>query len=145
MRRILVVDDSPVMRSLYRHSLARLGCSLAFAADGDEGLRKVAEEECDLIILDINMPGVDGFSILKRLRTERGFGRIRVIVVSTEGKATDVKAALEAGADAHVTKPFRAAELVPVVELLLESNDSTTVPCPPSQALDEGGRSGGTA
>ena len=110
-RKILVIEDSPMMRSLYRMVLADQAESLLFAEDGVEGLDRAAREaDVELFIVDINLPRLDGIAFIRRLRSELGVNA-PVIVVSTECDAADQEAANEAGADAYLCKPWTPEEL----------------------------------
>jgi two-component system chemotaxis response regulator CheY len=121
MTRILIVDDSSVMHAYHRQVLGALpGCRLSFARHGQEALAKIdAEGAPDVIVLDINMPVMDGLEFLRRLRAREIAPRPRVIVVSTEGKEDDLQRGLDAGADGYVRKPFKPKELQDLVRSLL--------------------------
>jgi CheY-like chemotaxis protein len=117
MLRILVVDDSATMRSMYKHMLGRIeGCEISYAADGKQALDLITAEEPHLMFLDVNMPVMDGLTLLDRLRKAGRLERIRVILVTTEGRDEDVRRGLDGGAREYVKKPFRAPDLLPVVE-----------------------------
>jgi two-component system, chemotaxis family, chemotaxis protein CheY len=120
MKRILVVDDSSMIRALFRHSLAAAkDYRVREARNGQEALDNIAAEgEPDLIFLDVNMPVMDG---LEFLATSAGAGlveRVPVVIVSTEGREEDVQRGLDAGARAYLRKPFKPADLLPLVEKL---------------------------
>ena len=121
MKRILVVDDSSIIRALFRQSLAGVqGCKVREARNGQEALDAIAADgEPDLIFLDVNMPVMDG---LEFLATSAGAGlveRVPVVIVSTEGRDEDVQRGLDAGARAYLRKPFGPGALLPLVEKLL--------------------------
>ncbi|HEV2149282.1 MAG TPA: response regulator [Longimicrobiaceae bacterium] len=110
-RRILVVEDSPMMCRMYRLVLGAEN-DVRFAANGVEGLDLAAQEpDVDLLIVDINMPHMDGLEFVRRLRTELGMTRPAVLVSSTESGEEDRRLAREAGADAFLAKPWTAEEL----------------------------------
>lgn len=123
MQRILVVDDSALMHSMFEFTLAKLpGCSVSFAKNGLEALDKIASEgDPSLILLDINMPVMDGLEFMDQLRRADGGARIPVIIVSTEGKDEDVLRGLEAGARAYLRKPFTAQELHDIIQRVMVS------------------------
>lgn len=119
-RRIMIIEDSPTMTQLYRIVLGQEeGRELIFAADGLEGLDLAAQEpDVDLFIVDINMPYVDGLEFLRRLRSELGVTETPAVVVSTEGEEADREAALAAGANAFLRKPWKPAQLLDLVRSL---------------------------
>ncbi|HEX7242421.1 MAG TPA: response regulator [Longimicrobiaceae bacterium] len=119
-RRILVVEDSPMMCRMYRMVLGA-GNDLRFAANGVEGLDLAAQDpELDLLIVDINMPQMDGLEFVRRLRGELGMTRPPVLVSSTESAPADLEAARAAGADGFLPKPWTSEQLLEAVRARLE-------------------------
>ena len=121
MKRILVVDDSSMIRALFRQMLSGVrDYRVREARNGQEALDAVSNEgEPDLIFLDVNMPVMAG---LEFLATSAGAGlveRVPVVIVSTEGRDEDVQRGLDAGARAYLRKPFNPATLLPLVEKLI--------------------------
>ena len=113
--RLLVVEDSPMMVRMYRMVLGPR-YELAFAADGAEGLDAAARDPAlDGMVVDINMPGMDGLEFIRRLRGELGMTGVPVLVCSTEAAEADREAARRAGADAFLPKPWQPAELLAAV------------------------------
>jgi len=108
-RKILVVDDESDIRELLKNFLATEGYDVILAADGEAAMRLAAEENPDVIILDIRMPGIDGIETCRRLRANKGTSRIPVIMATALRDA--LMESLEAGADDFVTKPFHLVEL----------------------------------
>jgi putative two-component system response regulator len=92
--------------------LARAGFDTVEAADGDEGLRQARSERPDLVVLDLGLPRVDGFEVCRRLRADAAFSTLPIIVLTGRSDLGDVVAALDAGADDFVAKPFRQPELL---------------------------------
>lgn len=121
-RKVLVVEDSPTMTQLYRIVLGRDGeTELVFAPDGVEGLDRVAQEpDLDLVIVDINVPRLDGFEFLRRARRDLGL-TAPALVVSTEGAEADRAAAIEAGADAYLRKPWTPDQLLDAISQLRQT------------------------
>lgn len=114
--KVLVVEDSPMMRSLYRMVLEDQVGELLFAEDGVEGLDRAAQEPAlELFIVDVNLPRLDGIEFIRRLRGELGVSA-PVVVVSTECDEGSKKAAYQAGADAYLCKPWTPAELAAVMD-----------------------------
>jgi two-component system KDP operon response regulator KdpE len=106
---VLVVDDEPQIRRAMRTSLQAHGYRLETAANGEDGLLKVAEIAPDLVFLDLGLPDLDGTEVISRLRS---FSDVPVIVLSVRDRQADKVAALDAGADDYVTKPFGMEEVL---------------------------------
>ncbi len=105
------------MCRMYRLALGRGGAELLFAANGVEGLDLAAQEPgIDFYLVDINMPEMDGLEFLRKLRGELGVTGAPAVVVSTESEESDREAALEAGADAYLKKPWQPSELTQLIE-----------------------------
>ncbi|MER5964616.1 response regulator transcription factor [Streptomyces sp. NPDC002057] len=114
--RILVVDDDPTVAEVVTGYLERAGCAVEHAADGPEALRRAAARWPDLVVLDLMLPGLDGFEVCRRLREA---GPVPVIMLTARGDEADRITGLETGADDYVTKPFSPRELVLRVESVL--------------------------
>ena len=103
----LVIDDAKTMRMLLRRMLGALGFEVAEAADGAEGLRELRRlSHIDLVLVDCNMPGLDGFAFVQAVRAEKGFDAIRLLMVTAEEDKALLDRAMRAGADAYLVKPF---------------------------------------
>jgi DNA-binding response OmpR family regulator len=109
MRRILIVEDDPSIAELLRDYLEINGFVVVICSDGMEGLKTIRGGEYDLIILDVMLPGMDGFEILKNIRDEK---EIPVFIVSAKKEEMDKIRGLRLGADDYITKPFSPGELV---------------------------------
>jgi two-component system KDP operon response regulator KdpE len=107
--RILVVDDEPQLRAVLRSTLSALGFVVADAETGEAALEKVREEHFDLILLDINLPGLSGIETCRVLRARSNVG---ILMLTVRDRAEDKIQALDAGADGYVTKPFDVNELL---------------------------------
>jgi two-component system chemotaxis response regulator CheY len=117
----LVVEDSPTMRQLISFALRRFSdCRILEAVDGADALRKMAYEKVDVILTDINMPIMDGLKLVSVVRSTPATRRIPVIIITTEGAEEDKKRGLALGADAYVSKPIEADDLVRTVTEVLE-------------------------
>jgi len=112
-QKILVVDDEPQMRRVLRASLSAHGYDVVEADSGEEALRKLDAELCDFVLLDLNLPGLGGMATC---RTIRAGSEVPIIVVSIRASERDKVAALEAGADDYITKPFGVPELLARVQ-----------------------------
>jgi two-component system chemotaxis response regulator CheY len=106
MKTCLVVDDSKVIRKVARHILEALDFTVSEAADGREALDRCAEASPDVILLDWNMPVMSGMEFLKLLRQRGHSDQPKVVFCTTENDMAHIRAALEAGADEYVMKPF---------------------------------------
>lgn len=120
MNRILIVEDESRIASFIEKGLKSEGFTPTVAADGIIGLDYALTGEFDLIILDIGLPGMDGFSILERLKADRP--DIPVIMLTARDSVTDTVAALEGGAADYMSKPFRFGELLARIRLRLRSH-----------------------
>lgn len=109
MTRVLVVDDEPQIRRALRTSLEAHGYEVATAGTGEEGILAAAETAPDLVLLDLGLPDLDGTEVIERVRS---FSDVPVIVLSVRDRQADKVAALDAGADDYVTKPFGVEELL---------------------------------
>lgn len=107
--RVLVVDDEPQIRRALRTALLGHGYEVDTAEDGDAALTLLASRPPDLMVLDLVMPGVDGFEVLRQTRT---WSQLPIIVLSARGQERDKVEALDLGADDYLTKPFGMAELL---------------------------------
>lgn len=106
MTTCLVVDDNRVIRVVARTILERLGCEVMEAADGREALARVRRDRPDVMLLDWNMPVMDGLEVLRQLRAEAGGDKVKVIFCSVEADLDFIRNALDRGADEYVIKPF---------------------------------------
>ena len=118
--RVLVVEDSVGVRELQRVILEGAGYDVQTAVDGLDGASRLAEEPVDLVLSDVEMPGMDGFTLTRTLRRTRGWEDVPVVIMTSRGDAADQKAGLEAGASAYLLKSeFDQAELIDTVRRLL--------------------------
>jgi two-component system cell cycle response regulator DivK len=111
-KRILVVEDHEENRRLLRDLLTSFGYELVEAVTGEEGLVSAETHRPDLILMDIQLPGLDGYETTRRIKANPALRRIPVIAVTSYALSGDDVKALEAGCDAYVTKPFDPAELL---------------------------------
>jgi len=107
--RVLVVDDEPQIRRTLAINLRVRGYQVALAASGEEALKAAADQQPDVVVLDLGLPGIDGLQVIQGLR---GWTRVPIIVLSVREREADKVAALDAGADDYVTKPFGFNELL---------------------------------
>jgi two-component system chemotaxis response regulator CheY len=112
MTNILVIDDSITCRLYYRDVLEAAGFSVAEAINGIDGLERLLQDRFDLVLLDINMPLMDGLAFLRALRSDPNCRAMPVIVISTESAATERDRLYSAGANSYFVKPIDPAALV---------------------------------
>ena len=112
---ILVVDDSPTQMKLATNCLQTQGYRLITAVDGEEALRKANSEKPDLIVLDVILPGQNGFQICRTLKTSADTKDIPVVMVTSKNQESDRFWGMKQGADAYLTKPFMETELLAAV------------------------------
>jgi len=120
---ILVVDDEPETVKYLRMNLAARGYQVLTAADGTEALKVFDERPVDLVLLDLTMPGIDGFQVCQRLRQTCD---VPIVVLSARGRESDKVRALDLGADDYLTKPFGVEELLARVRAALRRVPSAT-------------------
>lgn len=122
---VLVVDDEPMARTLLRLMLVRAGFEVLEAADGPEALTKVKEQLPDLMILDVMMPGIDGFAVCEALRQEEDTSDLPIIMLSAKTDSSSVRKGLRVGATKYLTKPISQEELTRSVLNTLDSVEKT--------------------
>ena len=118
---VLVIEDSASVRRLIDVCLRPLGAEMRFAEDGLIGLAAARASVPDVIILDIGLPGLDGWEVLERLRSDSDTLAVRVLVLTAHAQPEMADRAAAGGADDFMTKPFRPNDLRISVETLLES------------------------
>src|SRR4051794_36334605 len=123
---VLVVDDEPTIGEVVSAYLRRAGYDTRVACDGPAALAAVAERAPDLIVLDVMLPGIDGLSVMQRVRD-----RSAVILLTAKGDESDRVTGLRLGADDYVVKPFSPAELVARVDAVLRRVDTVREQAPP--------------
>lgn len=121
---ILVVDDVATMRETIKSRLLRAGFRVVEAGDGAEALARVDAERPDLVLLDVEMPVMDGMEALRRLRERHAKLDLPVIMVTSRSSGDDVVAAFEKGANDYVYKPFDAEILLSRLQTQLEMRDA---------------------
>ena len=109
LQRILVVDDELQMRRVLRASLSAQGYQVVEAESGESALSRLRAERCDFVLLDLNLPGLDGIATCRAIRADSD---VPIIVVSIRDSEKDKAAARGAGADDYITKPFGFEELL---------------------------------
>jgi DNA-binding response OmpR family regulator len=118
-RTILVIEDQKDLSELVQRRLAQEGFDVIVAMDGVSGLRIAREQHPDLVVLDINMPGLDGLQVCQQLRADPRNAHVPILILSARASAADRVVGLELGADDYLVKPFVPRELVARVNAIL--------------------------
>ncbi|MFZ4508069.1 MAG: response regulator transcription factor [Fimbriimonas sp.] len=126
--KVLVCDDERHIVRLIQVNLERQGFTVITAFDGKEGLEKIRSEKPNLVVLDVMMPYMDGFEVLKSLRREKDTENLPVIMLTAKAQDKDVFEGYHYGADMYLTKPFNPMELVTFVKRIAAGNDDTSGP-----------------
>ncbi len=126
--KILIIEDDPATSRLVDYSLRHQGYQVITASNGLEGVRKAQKESPDLVILDVMLPGIDGFEICHRLREDPATANMPILMFSAKAQEIDKDTGMKVGADDYLTKPSPPAEIIARVEkLLAKKNKKTTV------------------
>jgi DNA-binding response OmpR family regulator len=118
--KILVVDDEPDVVSTVGYRLKFANCLVVTASNGQEGLERAAADKPDLILLDTNMPGMNGHEMLERLRADPALKHIPVIMLTARCESQDIAAASARGISDYVTKPFDFGQLIEKIHAVLK-------------------------
>lgn len=117
--KVLLVDDEPDLVSTVEYRLKFANCRVVTAANGQEGLERAAAEKPDIILLDTNMPGMNGHEMLDRLRADPALKHIPVIMLTARCESQDIAAASARGISDYVTKPFDFTQLMDKIRAAL--------------------------
>jgi len=115
MRRILVVDDSPTEQTAIRQPLEAVGYQVVLTSNGDEGLHRLETEEIDLLLLDVVLPGTNGFQLCRQIRRDARWADLPIIMVTSKDQDADRFWGMKQGATEYLTKPFDAEDLISAV------------------------------
>ncbi len=122
-RKVLAVDDERHIVRLIQVNLERAGYQVATAFDGPDALKKVESDKPDLIVLDVMMPKMDGFEVLKRLQANPDTRGIPIVMLTAKAQDADVFRGWASGVSAYLTKPFNPLELITFVKRILSGYD----------------------
>lgn len=122
-KKILIIDDTEFMTKLISDILVNAEYDVVIASNGPDGIQKVREEKPDLVILDVIMPGMDGYQVCKQLREEESNNLMPIIMLTAHDNEDDKLTGLELGADDYIIKPFNGRELVSRVRNTLKRID----------------------
>lgn len=118
---VLIVDDEPMARTLLRLMLVRAGFDVIEAEDGFDALERIDERIPDIMILDVMMPGMDGFTVCETVRKQDGVSELPIIMLSAKTDTESVNRGLRVGANKYLTKPISPDDLTRQVRDLLEN------------------------
>jgi two-component system chemotaxis response regulator CheY len=116
---ILTVDDSASMRQMVKHTLTGAGYRVVEAQDGNQGLASARNATVDMVLTDLNMPGMDGVSLIRELRKLPSYTGVPIILLTTESDAARKLEAKAAGATGWITKPFQPEQLLSVAKKVM--------------------------
>lgn len=121
MEKILIIEDDKFLRELIVRKLNKEDFEVSEAVDGEEGIKKIIEEKPDLILLDLILPGIDGFEVLARMKKESALSSIPVIILSNLGQKDDVEKGLKMGAIDYLIKAhFTPGEIIEKIKVALK-------------------------
>ena len=120
MPKILLIEDNEMNRDMLSRRLERKGYSVVMAIDGIHGISAAREEAPDLILMDMNLPEIDGWEATRRLKSQEATRHVPVIALTAHAMVSDRQKALEAGCDDYETKPVEFQRLVSKIQALLE-------------------------
>lgn len=123
--KIVVCDDERSIVRLIQVNLEKQGYQVVTAYDGKEGLEKIKAERPDLVVLDVMMPYMDGFEVLKNLRRDPDYQELPVIMLTAKAQDKDVFDGYHYGADMYLTKPFNPIELITFVKRITSGSGDT--------------------
>jgi len=123
--RILIIEDDPEIQEMLKHAFAQEGWKLIQAKTGEQGLERLRKEGADCVVLDIMLPGMDGFKALKKIRADESLRSLPVIMCTARGEEADVVAGLELGADDYVVKPYSPRVLAARIRAGLRRKESS--------------------
>jgi CheY-like chemotaxis protein len=116
---ILVADDSMTIVAMVSSRLTRAGYNVVTTTRGDDALRLVQEGRPRLVLLDVEMPGLDGIEVLTRIRADEALAGTLIVLLSGRSEPSEIESGMAAGADAYLTKPFSPQDLQATVEQLV--------------------------
>jgi len=120
-KKILIVEDDKFLRDLINQKLLREGFEIVQAVDGEDGIKKIKEEHPDLILLDLILPGIDGFEVLSQMKSDQNSASIPVIILSNLGQKEDVEKGLKLGANDFLIKAhFTPGEIIEKIKGVLK-------------------------
>jgi len=126
MERILIIEDDPEIQEMLKFAFAREGWKLIHVSTGEEGLKIINENGADCVILDIMLPGMDGFKTIKKIRENKDMQALPVIMCTARGEEADIVTGLELGADDYVVKPYSPRVLAARIRAALRRKEAVS-------------------
>lgn len=121
MKKILIVEDDKFLRELIIRKLSEEEFDVIEAIDGEDGIKKIKEEKPDLVLLDLILPGIDGFEVLSKMKEDSSLGSIPVVILSNLGQREDVERGMKLGAVDYLVKAhFTPGEIIEKVKSVLK-------------------------
>ena len=121
MAQILLIDDDTNLLQMVKLMLQRVGHEVQTASDGEKGIAMAADSQPDLAIIDVMMPGLSGYDVVRRMREDTRTARIPIVILTARSQPMDKHMALEAGANAFLSKPVTSQELIDRVDAVLRA------------------------
>jgi two-component system chemotaxis response regulator CheY len=119
---VLIVDDSEFVRNYHSAILRAAGFRVIPAGDGVEALEKLFTNRCDLVLTDINMQRMDGYEFIRRVRAEKQFQQIPIVIVSTDGRPQHKRKGFEAGANLYIVKPCSPEVMLETLKMAMNAS-----------------------
>jgi two-component system chemotaxis response regulator CheY len=120
-RNVLIVDDSEFVRNYHSAILRDASFQVITAGDGMEALEKLFTNPCDLVLTDINMQRMDGYEFIRRVRAEKQYQQLPIIIISTDGQAKDREKGFEAGANLYIVKPCSPEVMLETLKMVMNA------------------------
>ena len=117
--KVLIVDDEPNILLSLQFLMKKAGYDVRTAKDGEQALAEVAREKPDIVLLDVMMPKLDGFSVCQRIKSDPALAGVRVVMLTARGRDVEREKGLSLGADDYITKPFSTKDAIDRVAALL--------------------------
>ncbi len=117
--RVLIVDDEPNILLSLQFLMKKAGYDVRTAKDGEQALAEIAREKPDIVLLDVMMPKLDGFSVCQRIKADPALADVRVVMLTARGRDVEREKGLSLGADDYITKPFSTKDAIDRVATLL--------------------------
>ena len=127
---VLIVDDEPNIRLSLKFLMTKAGYAVRTAGDGEEALAEVARAKPDLMLLDVMMPKIDGFSVCQRIKSTPEWKDVRIVMLTARGRDVEREKGLALGADDYITKPFSTKDALDRVAALLAHLQPAGEPTP---------------
>ena len=121
-RSVLIVDDSEFVRNYHSAILRDASFQVITAGDGMEALERLFTNHCDLVLTDINMQRMDGYEFIRRVRAEKQFQQLPIIIISTENQPKDRKKGFEAGANLYIVKPCSPEVMLETLKMVMTAS-----------------------